>query len=199
MVDNRTPRLVLASASPRRRELLNQMGLEFQVHPSEAEDEIRTLPDDPQERVEFLAYQKAVRIADIYPDALVIGVDTIVALPDRILEKPVDSDEALRMLESLSGAWHQVYSGICLINKDTGRKAVDFVKTDVHFLPLTRRQIQAYIASGEPRDKAGAYGIQGQAAVFIDEIHGCYFNVVGLPLAKLAQMLREFGIELPKG
>jgi septum formation protein len=193
------PRLVLASASPRRRELLTMLGMDFTVHPSEAEAVLEDLPDEPEVRVRFLARQKARQVAEAYADALILGADTVVAVPGRILEKPSDRHEAVKMLRQLSGGWHQVYSGICLIDKATGREVVDSVKTDVHFLPLTDAQIQSYVNTGEPLDKAGAYGIQGQAAVFIDEIHGCYYNVVGLPLARLAQILSGFGIELPKG
>lgn len=192
-------RLVLASASPRRRELLKMLGLDFIVHPSEAETVLQDLPHDPVARVRLLAQQKAIQVAEAYSDALILGADTVVAIPDRILEKPSGPKDAAEMLRRLSGEWHQVYSGICLFDTVTGREIVDSVKTDVHFLPLSDNQIQSYVKTGEPLDKAGAYGIQGQAAVFIDEIHGCYFNVVGLPLARLAQILRGFGIELPKG
>jgi septum formation protein len=175
------------------------LGLEFILHPSEAEAVLEDLPDEPEARVRFLARQKALQVAKDYSDAVVLGADTVVALPGRILEKPANPLEAVQMLRSLAGRWHQVYSGICLFDTTTGREIVDSVKTNVHFLPLNDDQIQSYVSTGEPLDKAGAYGIQGRAAVFIDEIHGCYFNVVGLPLARLAQILRGFGIELPKG
>lgn len=190
------PGLVLASASPRRSELLAGLGVAFLVHPSQAEEKTVVLPEDPEERVGFLALSKAREVAGFYPDRVVLGVDTVVALEDRILEKPADPAEAAQMLRTLSGKWHQVYSGLALIRQNTEQEQQTVVKTAVHFLPLSDREIQAYVASGEPMDKAGAYGIQGRAAIFVDQIQGCYFNVVGLPLAALAQMARGFGIEL---
>mgnify|MGYP001168697920 FL=1 len=196
--NNGKPRLVLASASPRRRELLAGLNLPFLVHPSRAEEAAVALPEDPQDRVRYLALCKAREVANIYPDHVVLGVDTVVALDGRILEKPADSEEAVRMLQALSGKWHQVYSGLALVHRSTGQERQGVVQTAVHFLPLGEEEIRAYVATGEPMDKAGAYGIQGRAAVFIDESRGCYFNVVGLPLAALAQLLREFGMEILK-
>ena len=191
------PRLVLASASPRRRELLRQMGLEFIVCPSNVEESIVDLPEEPEARVGFLAIRKAREVARTYTDHLVLGVDTVVALPGRILEKPAGPDEAVQMLQDLSDGWHSVYSGMVLIHAASGREELAVVKTDVHFLALSELEIRAYVNTGEPLDKAGAYGIQGQAAIFVDELRGCYFNVVGLPLARLAAMLKKYGIQLP--
>ena len=135
-------------------------------------------------------------MANIYPDHVVLGVDTVVALDGRIL-----GETSIRRgcpdAAVPSGKWHQVYSGLALVHRSTGQSA-GVVQTAVHFLPLGEEEIRAYVATGEPMDKAGAYGIQGRAAVFIDEIRGCYFNVVGLPLAALAQLLREFGMEILK-
>jgi septum formation protein len=191
------PRLVLASASPRRRELLSQLGLDFVVCPSDFDESSGNLPEEPEALVRFLASMKAREVARSYPDRLVLGVDTVVALPGRILQKPEGPDEAVRMLQDLSDGWHSVYSGMALVQFSSGREEISAVKTDVHFLALSDSEIRAYVNTGEALDKAGAYGIQGQAAVFVDEISGCYFNVVGLPLARLAQMLKKFGIQLP--
>lgn len=191
--------LILASASPRRRELLAGLGVSFQVHPSDVEEKMELLPEVPEERVGLLAQTKARAVAQHYTQGLVLGVDTIVALPGRILEKPLDAQMAVEMLRDLSGRWHAVYSGITLIDVADGTERTEVVRTDVHFLPLRQQEIDAYVAAGESLDKAGAYGIQGKAAVFIDEIRGDYYNVVGLPLASLNQMLRSFGYEVLRG
>lgn len=199
MTHNATREIILASASPRRRELLSGLGLSFKVHPSDVEETVEELPDDPKERVHLLAKRKARSVADHYSQGLVLGVDTVVALPGRILEKPIDARAAANMLRELSGGWHAVYSGLTLIDIESDRELSKTVCTDVHFLPLDEQTIEAYVATGEPLDKAGAYGIQGRAAVFIDEIRGDYYNVVGLPLAVLAGMFRNFGYEVLRG
>lgn len=191
--------LILASASPRRRELLSGLGLTFTVHPSHVEETMESLPELPEARVLLLAQSKARDVARLYPRGLILGVDTVVALPGHVLEKPSHPNEAVAMLRKLSGGWHAVYSGITLIDAASGREISEVVKTDVHFQALHQDEIEAYVATGEPLDKAGAYGIQGKAAIFIDEIRGDYYNVVGLPLACLAQKLRNFDYEVLRG
>lgn len=184
-------KVILASASPRRRELLNQIGLKFEVIPSHIEEVLKG--NSPAENVMGLASDKA---ADIYDqlikqgetDLLVIGADTVVALGDKILGKPKDEADALEMLRFLQGHTHQVYTGVCLITVEGMH--LFYGKTDVTMYPATDEQLKAYIASGEPMDKAGSYAIQGLGAVFIQGIHGDYNNVVGLPVAEIWQCMQ---------
>ncbi len=191
-----TPRLILASTSPRRRELLNLLGLPFEVAVSRY-DEALIDPSGmtPSEYVMQLARGKAEEVAGrMDGDALVIGADTTVVLDGKFLNKPKDADDARQMLRALSGRTHEVYTGLCLIHGDILR--TDFARTEVIFDTLSESTIAAYVATGEPLDKAGAYGIQGKALSFIPQIHGDYFNVVGLPLFLLCQMLGEFGVSV---
>ena len=171
-------KLILASGSPRRSEILKNAGYEFVVKPTSADE---SLPDGilPEDAVKLLSERKADAAKIEYSD-VVLSADTVVALEDKILGKPSDKAEAFLMLRSLSGKTHSVYTGA--------------VKTDVLFYPLTDDEINAYIATGEPFDKAGAYGIQGRAAVFVEKIDGDYYSVVGLPLSRCARVLRDFGI-----
>lgn len=187
---------VLASASPRRRELLAQMGLEFEIVPSGGEEIITK--ELPSEAVMELAEQKAGDVARQFADdTLIIGADTVVVKDGQILGKPEDEEDAYRMLSMLSGTTHQVYTGVCLIYKRAGRKEIHtfYEETDVEFYPMSEREIREYIATKEPMDKAGSYGIQGKCAVFIRGIHGDYNNVVGLPVARLYHELDKFGCE----
>jgi septum formation protein len=180
--------IILASKSPRRREMLSMLGVDFTVIPAEG-DEKADPNDTPGEMVRFLALKKAEEIAEKHPDSLVIGADTLVFLDGKPLGKPRDEGDAAEMLTMLSGRTHQVCTGVAVIRGD--RRLVDFEKTDVEFRELTPEEIQAYIRTGEPMDKAGAYGIQGRGSVFIPGIKGDYFNVVGLPICRLWTMLRE--------
>jgi len=190
-------RLILASASPRRQELLGLLGLPFEVIPSEVDEAalVRELGEQPlpAEMARRLAEVKAADVAARHPDALVLGADTIVVLGDAILGKPVSPDDARRMLALLSGRTHQVITGIALRG---GVSVSDAVSTDVTFRELTSREIDAYVATGEPMYKAGAYALQGRAAVLIEGIHGDYTNVVGLPVPRLAILLRRYGIPI---
>lgn len=189
--------IILASASPRRRELLSQAGIPFTVKPSRAEEKITT--DNPAEAVEQLSRQKC---RDIYgqsrEDMLVIGADTVVAAEGKILGKPGSVQEAEEMLRQLRGKTHQVYTGVTLMLRDKGveKSSTFHERTEVTFYAMTDEEIKSYIATGEPMDKAGAYGIQGKSAVFIKGICGDYNNVVGLPLSRLYQELRHLGIEV---
>ena len=190
------PKLVLASTSPRRRELLGLLGLPFEVIGSRY-DEKKVDPFGmvPPEYVTQLAQGKAGEVAGrVGGDALVIGADTTVVLDGQFLNKPQDAADAGRMLRALSGRTHEVYTGLCLMHGDT--LTADFARTEVVFDTLSETTVAAYVATGEPLDKAGAYGIQGKALSFIPEIHGDYFNVVGLPLFLLCRMLREFGVSV---
>ena len=185
-----TRELILASASPRRAELLQQLGLSFRVMPSDIPEEITG--DDPIRLVKELALQKAHQVGGSLGHGLILGADTIVVLGRSILGKPVDAAAAIAMLKKLSGREHLVYTGLALLDVATGRQMVEAVETRVRFRRLQEAEIKAYVVTGEPLDKAGAYGIQGRGAALIESINGCYFNVVGLPLSKLFLMLRIF-------
>ncbi len=186
--------IVLASASPRRRELLVMMGIsDFEVVPADVDEAVPALP--PEEAVTFIARQKARRVAETrLKTDLVIAADTLVYLDGEALGKPETEREARNMLRRLSGAKHTVYTGVAVIS--SGRETAFAEKTDVYFSPMRDEEIEAYINTGEPMDKAGAYGAQGKGAVFIRRIEGDFFNVVGLPVCRLATELRGFGQEL---
>ena len=189
-------KIILASASPRRRELLEQGGIPFTVIPSQAEEKITT--EQPGQAVEELSYLKC---SDIYEkslgDVLVIGADTVVASEGKILGKPSSQKDAVKMLQSLQGREHEVYTGVTIMAREgnENRKKTFHEKTKVVFYPMSDEEIRSYVTTGEPLDKAGAHGIQGKSAVFIKEISGDYNNVVGLPLARLYQELKNMGIE----
>ena len=194
-------RYILASASPRRSELLSQAGISFEVIPSSVEEKItKTVPCDI---VMELASQKA---EDVYrkdsesssdavfaPDITVIGADTIVVYRDEILGKPADKEEAYDMLSLLADRTHQVYTGVCLIIRKNGQKTkrTFFCKTDVTFYPIAKEDLRTYVESGDPLDKAGGYGIQGSFAIHVKEINGEYNNVVGLPIGRLYQEFKS--------
>lgn len=182
--------LILASSSPRRQELLRQIGLQFRVVPSEIDENLPLC--DAANLVTALARSKAGDVAARFPEALVLGADTVVSVDGAILGKPSGPDEAVDMLGRLSGRAHDVYTGLALVHAASGRSAVGHEHTVVRFRKLTDTEIAGYVKSGEPLDKAGAYGIQGRAAVFVSCIEGCYFNVVGLPLSRLWLMLHQF-------
>ncbi|MEN6370626.1 MAG: Maf family protein [Armatimonadota bacterium] len=190
-------RLILASASPRRRELLSLICPDFEVVPSGFDES--NMPSDlsPKDHVIMSAKEKAQDVTAKVTDGIVIGSDTVVSVDEQILGKPQDECDAARMLRMLSGRTHHVYTGIHVIDirKDERRERSDFECTDVRFRELTDRMIERYIATGEPMDKAGAYAIQGRGSVLIKGISGCYFNVVGLPVYKLGLILEEFGLE----
>ena len=183
--------VILASASPRRRELLGLIFSEFRVIPSDFDES--NVPGDlaPAEHVVYSASVKARELAGKYPESLVIGADTVVVVDDAILGKPTDAEDAARMLRMLGGRVHQVYTGIAVARNGVELSA--FECTNVRFRPLTDELICRYIATGEPMDKAGAYAIQGRGSVLIESIEGCYFNVVGLPIHRLSVILQEFG------
>jgi septum formation protein len=186
-------KLILASASVRRAEILRDAGLSFVVL-SSAVDETPYTNESPNDLVERLALAKAELVAAraIGP-AIVIGADTVISLDGHILGKPRSTDDACRMLEKLSGRTHSVVTGIALIRLPDAERRTFVESTLVHFASLTSDEILRYLATGEPHDKAGAYAIQGHAGRFIPHVEGCYFNIVGLPLARLYQALIDLG------
>lgn len=185
--------IILASASPRRKELMRLLTEDFEVCPSDAE-EVFPKDIDIEKAPEYLALNKAREIAKIYPDDLVIGCDTAVFLGGRMLGKPRDAEEAAKMLRSLSGNIHKVISGCALI---TGGKKMTFSsETEVEFYALSDAEIEEYIRTENPLDKAGAYGIQGKAALFVKGIKGDYYNVVGLPVAELKRKISNISEEI---
>lgn len=193
-------RLILASASPRRREILAQVGAEFEVIPAKGEELLTSTK--PQEAVLELSRQKAEetagRLSEDAGNIVVLGADTIVSLDGAILGKPKDKKDAVRMLGLLNGREHSVFTGVTMIVQGDGKEQMIsfYEETRVFMYPMTKEQIQAYTETGEPLDKAGAYGIQGKCAVYIEKIVGDYYNVVGLPVAAIYQNLEKSGIEI---
>ncbi len=188
--------LILASASPRRRELLTQVGVSFEIEVSDVEE---VLDDSlsPELQVQSLALQKARAVAAQRKAGLVLGADTVVVDNNVLLGKPRSTEEAVAMLRSLSGKWHQVMTAVALVDAgDTQHIWTSVEITNVKFRDLTEDDIAAYVATGESMDKAGAYGIQGYGALLVERIEGCYNNVVGLPLQLVAKGLRNWGINL---
>lgn len=184
-----TSRLILASASPRRAELLRAAGIEFSVRVADLDE--TPLPDEnPSDYVLRLSREKAQAVA--HPGDLVLGADTTVVVGDEIAGKPADVADARRMLQLLSGAWHEVLTGVSLV-KET-QVLSELARTRVKFGPLSDAEIDWYIATHEPFDKAGAYGIQGYASRFVEQIEGNYANVVGLPVQMVYRMLGKFGL-----
>lgn len=186
-------RIILGSKSPRRKKLLEQIGLEFEVIPSDFDEDTICYDNNPEEYVKLLALKKAESVASkVNGNAIVIGADTIVVLENEILNKPIDEYDAYEILKKLSGKTHLVYTGIAIINNFKNKKVIDFKKTEVSFRNLGDDEIWEYIKTGSPMDKAGAYGIQDDyGAVFVNHIVGCYYNIVGLPLEKFYSMLKE--------
>jgi len=195
------PEIILASASPRREELLRLMGLRFRVLPS-GFDESGVPQWPPEKHVVESALGKAEDVASRIPDGIIIGADTVVVADRHILGKPEDEEDARRMLRLLSGRSHYVYTGLCVIERAgdrTARRLKDHVRTEVRFGNLSDEIISAYVATGEPLDKAGAYGIQERGCVLVEGIVGDYFNVVGLPVYRLSIMLAELGVRVLGG
>lgn len=181
--------LILASGSPRRRELLDLIGLTYTV---ETPDVDESFSGRPSETVMEISRRKAAAVAARHSDSIIIAADTLV-FADGALGKPHTPERAKEMLRSLAGNWHHVYTGITVINTRSGRVLRNVDKTRVHLVPMTEQEIDAYVATGEPLDKAGAYGIQGMGGMFVDRIDGSYSNVVGLPMSMLRIMLAQVG------
>ena len=188
--------IILASSSPRRKEILGNTNLKFKIIKSNI-DEVILSKESPYQVVMRLAYEKSMDIAYSNRDKLIIGADTVVCLDDVILGKPKDEIEAIEMIKKLSGKTHQVITGISLINLDANKKIIDYVVSYVKFKKLSHEDVIDYIQTNESLDKAGAYGIQGYGALLVEEIKGDYFNIVGLPISKLSDLLKKhFSINL---
>ena len=188
--------IILASASPRRKEILENVNLKFTVQSSHIE-EVVLENEPPKDLVMRLAFEKCMDVAKKNPNALVIGADTIVALDNNILGKPKDEHHAYKMIKSLSNKKHEVITGISLINLSLNKKVTDYVVSEVTFKDLSEETITDYIKTKESLDKAGAYGIQGYGALLVDSIKGDYFNIVGLPISKIGDLLKyNFNVNL---
>ncbi|KAB1443708.1 Maf family protein [Pseudodesulfovibrio senegalensis] len=189
--------LVLASGSPRRKQLLSEAGLNFTVHASDMDEPQPLLHEKPRDYAERMALLKTRDVAHEYPQSAVIGADTIVVLDEQIMGKPTSQKDALDMLEALSGNTHHVITGCCLMLPTAPSPVLFSAKTDVMMRKSKQEELMAYIASGEPMDKAGAYAIQGIGGFMVREIHGSYSNVVGLPVAEVLDSLLKAGIVQP--
>ncbi len=184
-------KLILASISPRRENLLRMIGFDFEVVNSQVDEqsEVYTIPEV---HVLELAQKKALKVAEKIDGGLIIGADTVVVLNNQILGKPKDAKQAKEILQQLSGKTHEVYTGFAIVEKPSGEMLSEFEKTLVSFRKLADEEIDRYIQSGSPFDKAGGYGIQDQGALFVQKIDGCFYNVMGLPVTKLYQALEKF-------
>ena len=186
---NDTP-LILASASPRRRELLALTGLAFTIDAPDVDDRC-SLP--PREAVKELSRRKAMAAAALHPGCVILAADTLVSVDEKALGKPRDAEDACCMLRSLSGRWHQVYTGVSVVDGN-GTLRCEADVTDVHFEEMSEEAIRSYVATGEPMDKAGAYAVQGIAGLWIDQLHGSHTNVIGLPMALTRRLLEDCGV-----
>lgn len=196
LASSTSPLLILASASPRRRVLLAQLALPFTVMPADIDEQ--PLPaETPRAYVRRIALAKAQHLAQLFPAAVVVGADTIVVLDEQILGKPHTAVAAQHMLRRLSGRQHTVLTAVAVVQQVRHVAQLDVVSTQVHFRPLQEMDIERYVATGEPLDKAGGYAIQGEGAAFVASLDGCYTNVVGLPLQRTAALLRSVGLAIP--
>ncbi len=189
-------RIILASASPRRRELLAGLGFKLVIDPSALPEPERNGGESPAAYVMRAARMKALEVAGRHSSGFIIAADTIVVVRNRILGKPISPVEAGSMLQCLSGRWHEVFTGICAIMKPGGVSGAAYSRSRVHMRRLAQAEIDWYLSTGEHRDKAGAYAIQGYASLFIDRIEGCYFNIVGFPIFAFAQLCRRLRLPL---
>lgn len=194
------PKLILASASPRRKALLKQIGLEFEAYPADI-DENSLGYMDAGKYAEEMSRRKALMVAkDFYgatdEEHLILGADTTVEIDGTILGKPEDYDDAVRMLESIQGKWHRVITGITLVNAKNREVLTDSEMTRVKIRSMTPEMIQAYLRTGESLDKAGAYGAQGYGSLIVERVEGCFFNVIGLPIYKLSRLLEQQGFKM---
>jgi len=188
-------RIILASASPRRVELLEKIGLRFKVEPSNYEEDMHS-ELEPHEFARKISLEKAEAVASKHKNAIVIAADTIIVFGSKILGKPHTENEARKMLETINGKSHSVITGFSIIDTGKNKTLSKSVETKIYIRKLTLAEIDAYVSSKEPLDKAGAYAIQGLGAVIVEKIEGDYFNVVGLPLSALTEALKEFGINI---
>jgi len=189
-------KLILASASPRRSAMLREMGIAFDTVPSTFEEPSHKQGQSPRQYVEANARGKSLQVAEALTEGFVIGVDTVVVHKGRVLGKPSSMDEALQFLRLLNGETHEVLSGVCIKDAGQNRELLDAEKTSVTFRHLNTREIKRYLSLINPLDKAGAYAIQVHGSIIVERIAGCYYNVVGLPLARLETMLLQWGYSL---
>jgi len=188
-------KIILASQSPRRKQLLEQVGLKFEIDSSNYEEDM-TLKMDPKKLVEHLSLGKAMDVAERHDDAIIISADTIVALDGEVFGKPKTAEGAKQMLRKFSGKAHVVLTGFTIIDTGTNKQISKSVETKVYFKNLSEKEIDAYVATGEPLDKGGGYAIQGLAALFVEKIEGDYFNIVGLPILPLSKELKNFSVDI---
>jgi len=188
-------KIILATTSPRRHGLAQAIGLDFDIVPSNYEEDM-TKKMKPKDMVMGFAYGKALDVAKKFKQGIVIGVDTIVVFNGKNLGKPRTKEEAFKMLKSYSGKKQYVYSGVCLIDCKTGKTIKDCEITEVYFKKLEDKEIKSYIATGEALDKAGGYGMQDLASIFIKKINGCYFNVMGFPIYNIYKNLKKLGVNI---
>jgi septum formation protein len=186
-------KIILASKSPRRKKILEQVGLNFEVAASDF-DESQIEFETPQEMVEKLSFEKAKVIAQRNPGAIIIGADTVVIFRKEIIGKPKSKADAVRILKLLSGNTHEIITGFTVI--EDKKSITKHITSKIKFKKLNEDEIKAYVATGEPMDKAGGYGIQERGGLFMENITGDYFNVVGLPISALAEVLKEFGVDI---
>lgn len=187
------PPIILASGSPRRRELLGLMGVPFEAVSLDTDE---SCFGSPHERVCLLAQRKAEEVHKLYCNRLILAADTLVARDGEVLGKPSSFDDAVKMLLLLSNGWHEVYTGVCIKDGPSGRISVAYDRTLVRFSLLDEQTAAAYVKTGEPMDKAGAYAIQGRGGMFVEEIRGSASNVIGLPMALVRKMLQDFDISV---
>ena len=192
---NKMKTIILASGSPRRKELLEKIGLKFEVEPSNYEENTNSKLR-PHELAKSLSFEKARTVANKHKNALVIAADTFIVFKGKILGKPYTETEARKMLETISGKPHSVVTGFSIIDTEDKKTVSRSVETKVYIRRLTPSEIDAYVKSREPLDKAGAYAIQGLGSVIVEKIEGDYFNVIGLPLSALTESLKEFGVHV---
>jgi len=192
----KNPKWILASESPRRREILDGLEIKFSVDPSGICEPASNPGEVPSRYALRTARLKAKEVAKRHKAGFILSADTIVVLRNRILLKPENRDDARRMLMNLSGRWHEVVSGVCILNCRTRRSYSASTTSRVHFRRLSGAEIEWYLKTGEYRDKAGAYGIQGYASLFVDRIEGCYFNIVDFPVTSFVQLCRKAGVDL---
>ena len=188
-------KIILASKSPRRKELLEQIGLRFKIRESEYQEDMKA-KDDPYELVKFLALQKTKDVARHYDDAIIIGADAFIIYEDHFIGKPKNESEAKEMLKNFSGKEHSVVSGFAVIDTKNNITVNDYGEAKVKFKKLNDQEIEDYIVTGEPIDKAGGYAIQGKAGGFIESINGDYYSIIGLPLNKVYCALRKMGLDI---
>ncbi|MCE5312360.1 MAG: Maf family protein [Nitrospiraceae bacterium] len=188
-------KIVLASSSPRRREILKNTGIKFTIDHAECDESLHSFKD-PHKLARELSERKALAVAHRHGDALVIAADTFIVFKDKLMGKPHTDKEALRMLAQLNGKTHSVITGFTIIDTKNNKKVSKSVETRVFFNKMSADDLKAYVKTGEPLDKAGAYAIQGRGAFLVKKIEGDYLNVVGLPLAELLNTLKKFGIDI---